>query len=479
MKKADRLTKAISIVLFAAMLCYLGFALGRRLTRPVRTALAVEAVLTDAVPMTGLVIRQESVLLSARNYIDITAADGERIAAGGTVATAYTSEQALDRALQLDALERTLQEAEAVLAAEEEAAAQSFAVQDSLEAISAALRSGDLRGIDLQAEALASFLGQGDSENFSQDYLRSLRKERDALLASAGGDSQLLTVEAAGTFSSILDGYEDLTPEAARLLTPQSLQALLDDQRSTPSGAFGKMIGSHKWIYAARMDAGEAEALAAGETVQISFGRYYAEYLEAEVLQVGQASRGQCVVLFELDRAMTELLAVRKTSAELIRGGHSGLRVPVEGLYRYYAGYAGEDNLQDLQPGDTVTLEAAGASQEAVISEIGEPGADGRCLLVVFWPWTADNALPDTGGETRLTAGEGGFSAEDYYDEASGTERLCVFTMTGLQAERKKVSLVYAADGFCLVESQGEDALREGNEIIVQAPELFDGKVFD
>lgn len=477
MKKADRLTKAISIVLFAAMLCYLGFALGRRLTRPVRTALAVETVLTDAVPMTGLVIRQEALLLSARTYIDITAADGEKIAAGGPVATAYTSERALDRALQLDALERTLQEAEAVLAAEEEAAAQGFAVQDSLETISAALRSGDLRGIDLQAEALASFLGQADSEDFTQDYLRSLRKERDSLLAAAGGDSQVIAAEEAGSFSSILDGFEDLTPEAAQLLTPQSLQALLDAQRSPQAGAFGKMIGSHEWLYAALVAAEEAVLLEPGETVQLSFGRYYAEYLDAEVMQVGPASRGQSVVLFELDQAMTELLAVRKTSAELILGGHSGLRVPEEGLYRYYAAYADEEDLRGLQPGDSLRLAAGGETREAVISEIGEPGTDGRCLFVVFWPWAGDNALP-TGGESKVQTENGGFSAQDYYDAAE-TEHLCVFTMTGLQAERKKVTLVYAADGFCLVESQGEDALREGNEIIIQAPELFDGKVFD
>ena len=51
-------------------------------------------------------------------------------------------------------------------------------------------------------------------------------------------------------------------------------------------------------------------------------------------------------------------------------------------------------------------------------------------------------------------------------------------TMTGLQAERKKVSLIYAGEEYCLLSSEGDDALREGNEVIVQAGGLYNGKVF-
>jgi len=55
---------------------------------------------------------------------------------------------------------------------------------------------------------------------------------------------------------------------------------------------------------------------------------------------------------------------------------------------------------------------------------------------------------------------------------------MCVFAMTGLQAERKKVELIFAGEEYALVESSGSDALREGNEVIVQTVGLFNGKVF-
>ena len=66
----------------------------------------------------------------------------------------------------------------------------------------------------------------------------------------------------------------------------------------------------------------------------------------------------------------------------------------------------------------------------------------------------------------------------EYDPENPDVDRLCVFTMTGLQAERKKVDLIYAGEEYCLLSSQGSDALREGNKVIVQANNLHDGKVF-
>ena len=74
-------------------------------------------------------------------------------------------------------------------------------------------------------------------------------------------------------------------------------------------------------------------------------------------------------------------------------------------------------------------------------------------------------------------SGNCAIALRNYYDYDPEIDRLCVFTMTGLQAERKKVELVYAGDEYCLLRSEGEDALREGNEVIVQVRELYNGKV--
>ena len=124
-----------------------------------------------------------------------------------------------------------------------------------------------------------------------------------------------------------------------------------------------------------------------------------------------------------------------------------------------------------------MTLSLGGGSFSAFVSDLGSPDEDGRCQAVLCWPWDASPA-PDSSLAGTIGTAEGAvLSADAYYGDS--TERLCVFTMTGLQAERKKVTLVYAGEDFCLVASEGDDALREGNDIIVSSAELYNGRVFD
>ena len=174
------------------------------------------------------------------------------------------------------------------------------------------------------------------------------------------------------------------------------------------------------------------------------------------------------------------------------------LRVPLRGLYRYYAGYVDGEDGALLHEGDRVTLTLGGRAIDATISEVGSERRYGdlpygvkanseqdtrptRRLVVFFWPWSAQETVPDStagGGTVQLRDGHMTMSVLNYYDYDPDNDRLCVFTMTGLQAERKKVSLIYAGEEYCLLSSEGDDALREGNEVIVQAGGLYNGKVF-
>jgi hypothetical protein len=144
-----------------------------------------------------------------------------------------------------------------------------------------------------------------------------------------------------------------------------------------------------------------------------------------------------------------------------------------------------------------VTLTLGGTDYAATVSEIGTARAYGdlpagvesgseedtrpkRCLVVFYWPWENVDA-PDFssgGGTLTLRAGDEPLSVTNYYDYDPDVDRMCVFTMTGLQAERKKVELLYAGEEYGLVTSDGDDALREGNELIVKATGLHDGMVF-
>ena len=105
MKRTDRLSNFIAILLFLAFAVYAGAYAVRSLRDTTVTAQAVAADVTLGGPASGIVIREETVLTSAEPYIDVTAGDGEKLAAGAPLATAMRSEAGLERANRIHELE--------------------------------------------------------------------------------------------------------------------------------------------------------------------------------------------------------------------------------------------------------------------------------------------------------------------------------------------------------------------------------------
>lgn len=498
MKKTDTLIKIMTGCVLLAMVAYLSVYLARRVLDPTQTAVAVEASVSASSTMSGLVLRDELILRSEEQYIDLVVDDGEKVAAGQTVAVAYSSEDALARATDLDTLSRQIEEVSGALKEAEVITAgnREESVYAALTDLSVAVRGGELAGVDAQESALASLLFPAEETSATEEYLSQLQQAYDSLAQTAAGDTTAITVGQGGTFSTVVDGYEGVGVDYVTELGPSALRELINADRILPEDAIGKLIPSFRWYYAAIMNAEDAEHLVAGRTVQMSFGRYYGEEITAEVEYVGRAEGREQLVLFSMDRGFQEMLTVRSVSAEVVYTSYSGLRVPLTGLYRYYAGYVSEADGERLSRGDEVTLLLGGVEYEATVSEVGgayaygelpvgvESGSEAnerpkRCQVVLYWPWE-DTDGPDFSsgsGTITLRDGETKTLITNYYDYDPDEDRMCVFTRTGLKAERKKVTIIYAGEEYALVSSEGEDALREGNELIVRSRGLYNGKV--
>ena len=505
MKKTDALIKITSLLVFIALAAYLTVYIVHRASNTVQTALTVTASMSDAAPMSGLVIRSELLINSSEQYIDVTAADGSKVAAGETVAVAYSSEEALDRASRLHALSREIDDVTAALSDNGGTSSRGnreVSIYSAIQGLSACLRGGDLSELDSRSSTLASLIFPSDTGAAATDeYLQQLQTEYDQLLWTSAGDTTDITVSESGTFSSVVDGYEGVDPDYTRDLSPSELRELIDAQRVIDDASIGKLITSYDWYYAGILPREYARDLMAGMWVQLSFGRYYTGYLDAEVEWVGRAEGDSQLVLFRIEKGMADMLAVRAVSAELIYEESTGLRVPLRGLYRYYAGYLSDADSQLLSDGQDVTLTLGDRSYDAFVSEIGSasrygelpPGVESgseedtrplRRLTVFCWPWEEGDG-PDTSSGSGTVDAPGlaqPLTATNYYEydpeDPQAQDRLCVFTMTGMQAERKLVELVFAGEEYCLLSSTGDDALREGNEVIVKAGDLYNGRVF-
>ncbi len=501
MNKSDTLMKVVSGFVFLAMLAYIGFYLFQRVADPVQTSLTVMATMSDSSTMSGLVVRDELVLRGTAEYIDVVVEEGEKVSVGQTVAVIYSSEDALRRAERLDSLAQEISSVQAALSGARgvySAGDRDDSIMDALLGLSVSLRSDDMRAIDTRQSTLASLIFRKEVSDATEDYLLELESSYTDMLATSVGDTRDIEATQSGTYAAVVDGYEGVDPEYVRGLTPDELREVIAADREPDENAIGKLVLSFDWYYAAIVDEDDAERLELGRNVDLSFGRYHSGDLTAKVTYIGAPEDGECLVLFRLDHAMTDMMAVRAVSAELVYSEYTGLRVPLKGLYRYYAGYMSDEDGARLTEGGPVTLTLGGRTIRATVSEVGyarrygelPPGVEAgselddrptRRQVVFVWPWDAEEDAPDFsagGGTVTLRDGRTTMSVLNYYDHDPEIDRLCVFTMTGLQAERKKVELVFAGEEYCLLSSQGDDALREGNEVIVEASGLYNGKVF-
>lgn len=503
MNKSDTLMKVVSALVFLAMAAYLGFSLFQRMTDPVQTALTVTATMSDSSTMSGLVVRDEMVMRASAEYIDVVVDEGEKVSVGQTVAVIYNSEDALRRAERIEEVVRDIESVQAALSGAQgsvSAGNRDESIREALIGLSASMRSDGMRALDTRQSTLASLIFREEVSDATEDYLIELEAMYRDLMSTSAGETNDIKATRSGTFSGIVDGYEGVSPESVQDLAPSDLREIIaaDRSESDNGSALGKLVLSYDWYYAAIVDREDASRLEQGQNVRLSFGRYYSDYLTAKVSYIGRTEGNERLVLFRMDHALTDTMALRAVSAELVYSEYTGLRVPLRGLYRYYAGYLSGEEGAKLSEGGHVTLNLGGSAIDATVSEIGsekrygdlpwgvEPDSEQdtrptRRLVVFVWPWSAEESAPDFSagaGTVTLADGRTTLTVLNYYDYDPETDRLCVFTMTGMQAERKKVSLIYAGEEYCLLSSEGDDALREGNEVIVQAGGLYNGKVF-
>lgn len=423
MEKAKRSfgTTLLMLALFAAVAAYFVIQAFQYLDDPLTVTLAYSYEVETAVDMTGFVIREERVLADdAGGLLRIQRSEGERVAAGGTVAAVYADQASLDRQEEIDSLESRVEQLQyaqdLALAAETTRKLDAQISQNLLEyrRFLAADRLYDAESTALELRALVlkrdySETGNGDIAAQLQDLgarLLSLRSQ-------AEGSVRRITAPEAGLYSAEVDGFETvLTPALLKDLTPSALSGVTADPAA--GSRVGKLVLGDLWYYAAVMSSEDAMALREregelrdGETLLLRFSKGVDRDLPVTLQSIGAWEDGQVAVVFRGNLYLQELTLLRQQRAQVITGAISGIRVPKETL-RAERAWLNEN-------GDIVTEESTG-----------------------------------------------------------------IYCMVGREARFKPVEVVYTADSFVLVRSMSEkDALRlrPGEQVVVSARGLYDGKV--
>ena len=335
MKNTSLPTKLIMILFFAAVAAYFAVQGMRYFVNPTTTTLTYRYRTEDAISLRGYVVRDEAVIDSSETLLELTHAEGERVAAGSTLATVYRSEDALAQAQELLLMTQQLEQLKYAQSAASDATAAlklDGDIRDDIVALHAATAYGsytDSLGSKLKATVLKrAYAYRGTSDLSAR--VGELSATISSITASLRGTSSTIKSPFAGTYSAVVDGYESvLTPELLKDLTPSDFDAL---SPAAASSAVGKIIKSDEWRFVTVLSEQDAAQLKKSQSLTLRMASGVGFDLPVTVERIGKAEDGRCVLVLTSDDYLSYLTLLREQNAELILHTYEGLRIPKNAL---------------------------------------------------------------------------------------------------------------------------------------------------
>ena len=323
------------IFFFAAVAAYFLVQGARYFVNPTTTTPTYRYRTEDAISLHGYVVRNETVVDSGETLLELTHAEGERIAAGSAIATVYRSEDALARSRELRTLTQQLEQLSGVQSDVSDAAATlrlDGGIRSAIVALRAEGASGsytDSLGSALRTAVLKRAFAYHGADNLAA-RVNELASAISAASASLRGTSSAIPSPFAGTYSAAVDGYETvLTPALLENLTPSGFSAISPAPlRST----VGKVIRGEEWRFVAVISEEDAARLEKGRSLTLRMASGVGFDLPVTVERIGSAESGRCVLVLVSDDYLSRLTLLREQNAELILNTYEGLRIPKNAL---------------------------------------------------------------------------------------------------------------------------------------------------
>lgn len=427
MKQGTYINRLVMLLLFLALAAYLGVYAYQSLRDPFTSTLCYAYTVDDAVEATGWVVRQEVPLPRQEGLVDILPDEGEKVAAGDTVAVIYRDAEALDRKGQIRQLELELEQLEYSLRQDSNGSDAARLDQDILAAmveLRGSTAAEDYSRLEENAMELKNLVfrrnytysNNTESVESIKAMIKEVSAELSTLKSASSQETTGLRATVPGTYSGQVDGLElVLTPETVMELTPSDLDALKTGGDQNTEGQTGRLITSSRWYFVAPLAEATAARLTEGDKVTVRFSRDFTGDVSMLVEQVGQPEDGRAAVVFSAARCLSEITLLRRQTVEIIFESTDGIRVPKAALR---------------------LSEETRTDENGVETTVQQPG---------------------------------------------------IYAVVGAQAEWKPVTILAEEEDFFLVEpapfeneqntNETKKALRAGDEIIVTAEDLYDGKV--
>jgi multidrug efflux pump subunit AcrA (membrane-fusion protein) len=336
-KRSSSLLKVLPIAVLAAVLLYFAAQVYNYFADPLTITMVYESQAEDTLSMDGWLVRTEEPLPGQSGTVSRAVQEGQRVAAGETVATVYSDDSALQTVSRIETLELQLQQLEFALTSylDPDAALKlDTSITDDILALRQTLIQGDYASAEsdlatLKAAVLKRDYGAYESQEAIQSQVKTVENELTQLRASLSG-AGTVRAKASGTYSAVCDGYESvLTEEFLKDVTPSRLKSL---KAGTAESNVGKLIYGDTWYYAVTLPADQAAELKTMGRVSVRLAKGFDQSIRMTVESVSREENGEAVVVLSSTRYLAQTTLLRHQAADAVLHTYQGLRVPANAL---------------------------------------------------------------------------------------------------------------------------------------------------
>lgn len=344
MKQGTVVTRIVIVILFLAVVSYLGIYLWQGLTDPYQFVVTYAYELEDGALLDGFIVREERVVEGQSALAEVLPAEGERVGVGAAVAVLYQSPQALEDHREAENLELQLEQLQYAMGRNDavgDAQALDAQLVDAVARLKKAVSADELGELEDNGLALRSLvLKRTGSEGTTAESLASLQAsaaqlegEIARLRAAAAQQTRQITVDESGLFSGLVDGFESvLEPSMLDAVTVAQLEELKGRGVSTPRNAIGKLITGRSWYYLTSVDDATAQRLTQGNRYTLRFSGDFCKELSMRLERLGALEEGRRVAVFSSDKFLGQATLARLENATLVFHSYAGVRAPDKAL---------------------------------------------------------------------------------------------------------------------------------------------------
>lgn len=342
MKQGTLVTRAVVLVLLAAVLVYLGVYLWQGLSDPYQLVVTYAYEMDDDVAVSGVMVRTEEVITGRVALAEVLPREGERVAAGAAVAMVYQDETALADRNRARAVEQELEQVRYAMSlgdSQSDAKELDSQLVADLAALRTQVSTGTLdgleeRGMDIRSLVVKRTVQAGSESSLGlQTATAQLESELAALNAASARTTRRITVSRGGVFSGLADGYESrLTPQDLETMGVQELDDLRDTQVAPPADSLGKLITDATWYFATDLPEAAAQRLEEGKRYTLAFSGDFNTEVSMTLERLGPLEGDRHLAVFSCDKYLSQMTLCRFVNARLVFERYTGVRIPDKAL---------------------------------------------------------------------------------------------------------------------------------------------------